>query len=122
MARARSQVDLDGSPRLWHRGTCGSLSACWGGGAAGPRVPAVWAGMKTCRIAVVGGDGIGPEVVGGALDVLLAARRAVSGFDVEPIEAPAGAACYLERGAALPAESLAACRAADAILLGACGL
>ena len=78
--------------------------------------------MRTYRIAVVGGDGIGPEVTGCALDVLAEARRAVSGFELDFVEAPAGAGTYLDRGEALPEASLAACRAADAILLGACGL
>jgi 3-isopropylmalate dehydrogenase len=78
--------------------------------------------MKTYRIAVVKGDGIGPEVIDCALEVLAEARRAVSGFGVELIEAPAGAGTYREQGQALPAASLSACRAADAILLGACGL
>lgn len=78
--------------------------------------------MTTYRIAVVAGDGIGPEVTGCAVDVLEAACRAVSGFGLEFVEAPAGAGTYLKTGEALPASSLAACRAADAILLGACGL
>ena len=78
--------------------------------------------MRTYRIAVVGGDGIGPEVIGCALDVLAEACRAVSGFELDFVEAPAGAGTYLDRGEALPEATLAACRAADAILLGACGL
>ncbi len=78
--------------------------------------------MRTYRIAVVGGDGIGPEVIACALDVLADACRAVAGFALDFIEAPAGAGTYLEGGEALPETSLAACRAADAILLGACGL
>ena len=78
--------------------------------------------MKTYRIAVVAGDGIGPEVVRCALDVLAEAQRVVSGFGLEFVDAPAGAGTYLERGEALPASTLAACRAADAVFLGACGL
>jgi 3-isopropylmalate dehydrogenase len=78
--------------------------------------------MKTYRIAVVEGDGIGPEVVRAALDVLTEARRVVTGFDLEFIDAPAGAGTYLQTGSALPPQTLAACRAADAIFLGACGL
>src|SRR3954451_14770181 len=78
--------------------------------------------MKTYKIAVVEGDGIGPEVVAGGIAVLNAARRLVGGFDLEFVPAPAGAGTYLECGHDLPAESLAACREADAILLGACGL
>src|SRR5699024_2239173 len=66
-----------------------SLSA-WG--AAGERSEGSGAGraMRTYRIAVVGGDGIGPEVIGRALDVLAEACRAASGFALEFVEAPAG--------------------------------
>ena len=78
--------------------------------------------MKTYRIAVVGGDGIGPEVIRCAVEVLAEASRTVSGFALDWRDAPAGAGTYLEQGEALPATTLAACRAADAILLGACGL
>lgn len=78
--------------------------------------------MKTYRVAVVSGDGIGPEVIGCATDVLEAACRAVSGFALDLVDAPAGAETYLKQGEALPASSLDACRGADAILLGACGM
>jgi len=78
--------------------------------------------MTTYRVAVVAGDGIGPEVTACAADVLDAACRACSGFALEFIPAPAGAGVFLETGEALPPASLAACRAADAVLLGACGL
>ena len=78
--------------------------------------------MKTYQIAVVGGDGIGPEVIGAAVDMLSAARRLVAGFDLDFRSAPAGAGTFLEQGEALPAATLAVCREADAILLGACGL
>ena len=79
--------------------------------------------MKTYKIAVVEGDGIGPEVVAGGIDVLeRGCQRLVGGFDLEFLPAPAGAGTYLECGEDLPADTLAACREADAILLGACGL
>lgn len=78
--------------------------------------------MKSYRIAVVRGDGIGPEVIDCALEVVAAAQRATTGFELALIDAPAGAGTYRERGEALPASSLATCREADAILLGACGL
>jgi 3-isopropylmalate dehydrogenase len=78
--------------------------------------------MRTYRVAVVEGDGIGREVIVRAIEVLDQARRAVSGFELDWVPAPAGAGTYLDRGEALPASSLAACRGADAILLGACGL
>jgi 3-isopropylmalate dehydrogenase len=78
--------------------------------------------MKTYRIAVVAGDGIGPEVTACATDALDAACRTVGGFGLEFVSAPAGAGTYLKTGEALPSSSLSACRGADAILLGACGL
>jgi 3-isopropylmalate dehydrogenase len=78
--------------------------------------------MTTYRVAVVAGDGIGPEVTACAIDVLEAGCRAGSGFGLEFVAAPAGAGTYRESGEALPASSLSACRDADAILLGACGL
>lgn len=78
--------------------------------------------MKSYRIAVVAGDGIGPEVIACATDALDAGCRAVAGFGLAFDAAPAGAGTYLEQGEALPASTLEVCRAADAILLGACGL
>ncbi len=78
--------------------------------------------MTTYQIAVVVGDGIGPEVIGCATDLLDAACRAVTGFALRFLPAPAGAGTYQEQGQALPASSLETCRGADAILLGACGL
>jgi 3-isopropylmalate dehydrogenase len=78
--------------------------------------------MRTYRVAVVAGDGIGPEVIGFAIEVLEAACRAEGAFAIDFLEAPAGAKTYLETGEALPESSLATCRGADAIFLGACGL
>jgi 3-isopropylmalate dehydrogenase len=78
--------------------------------------------MKTYCVAVVEGDGIGPEVTACAVEALEAACRSVSGFGLEFVDAPAGAGTYLVTGEALPESTLAACRAADAVLLGACGL
>jgi len=75
--------------------------------------------MSTYRVAVVRGDGIGPEVIASALEVV---EHASLDFAIEWIEAPAGAGTYLECGQALPDTTLEACRSADAILLGACGL
>ena len=72
------------------------------------------------RIALLRGDGIGPEIVDGAVLVL----RRVAGkygrrfrFEDALIGGCAVDAC----GAPLPQETVAACRAADAVLLGAVG-
>ncbi len=69
------------------------------------------------RIAVLPGDGIGPEVTRAAVRVLQAVRA-----DVECVEAPVGAAA-LERGLPpLPDETRALCERSDAILFGSVGL
>jgi 3-isopropylmalate dehydrogenase len=78
--------------------------------------------MSNYRIAVVEGDGIGPEVVACGIEVLEAAVRLVGGVELEFLPAPAGAGTYLECGDDLPVRTLATCREADAVLLGACGL
>jgi 3-isopropylmalate dehydrogenase len=73
------------------------------------------------RVAVIAGDGIGPEVMAEAVKVLHAV--AVPGrleFAFEEVEA--GAACYRRTGEELPRETLEVCQAADAILFGAAGL
>jgi 3-isopropylmalate dehydrogenase len=68
------------------------------------------------RIAVIGGDGIGPEVCAEALKVVAAA-----GVDVTTTEFDLGAARYLRDGTVLPDETLEELRGYDAILLGAIG-
>jgi 3-isopropylmalate dehydrogenase len=77
--------------------------------------------MRTYRIAVVGGDGIGPEVIGCALDVLAEALPGVSGFELDFVEAPGRRGDVSRSRGRRSGATLAACRAADAILLGACG-
>lgn len=68
------------------------------------------------KLAVIGGDGIGPEVTAEALKVLQAVRD-----DVEVTEFDLGARRYLRTGELLPEEDLARLRERDAILLGAIG-
>ena len=71
-------------------------------------------------IAVIAGDGIGPEIVGEAVKVLkLVAEK--FGHDFEFDEKLVGGAAYDACGDCLPDATLAACRAADAVLLGAVG-
>ena len=73
------------------------------------------------RIAVLPGDGIGPEVIAEALKVLRAV--AVPGrLELAFEEVEAGAGCYRRTGEELPRETLEVCQAADAILFGAAGL
>ena len=74
------------------------------------------------HVAVMAGDGIGPEVMAPSLDLLerLSARLGGFRFRFEALEAGAGA--YAETGTALSEETLKRAAAADAILLGAMGL
>lgn len=72
------------------------------------------------NITLLPGDGIGPEVVSAGLAVLnKIAERFEHSFDFN--EALIGGAAIDATGDPLPAESLAMCRSADAILLGAVG-
>ncbi|GAA0773358.1 3-isopropylmalate dehydrogenase [Castellaniella ginsengisoli] len=70
----------------------------------------------TSRIAVLPGDGIGPEIVEQAVRVL----RALD-LDLELTEAPVGGAAYAAKGHPLPEDTLALAKRADAILFGAVG-
>ena len=72
------------------------------------------------RVAAIPGDGVGPEVVGAARAVVDAAGVAFD-FAVEWQELIVGGAAIDHYGRAIRDEDLAACRAADAVLLGAVG-
>lgn len=74
----------------------------------------------TYRITVLAGDGIGPEITREALRVLDAVA-AKCGFAVELTHALLGGAAIDESGLPLPRETVAACKASDAVLLGAVG-
>jgi len=74
---------------------------------------------ETMNLAVIAGDGIGPEVTAEALKVLRAA--VADDTDVTATHYPFGAGHYLATGEILPADGLAALRQHDAILLGAVG-
>ena len=71
-------------------------------------------------IAILPGDGIGPEITGEAVKVLEAVA-AKFGHTFEMSEHLMGGAAIDATGAALPPETLAACQTADAVLLGAVG-
>ena len=73
------------------------------------------------HIAVLAGDGIGPEVMAPALEVLRKIE-AKSDLKFRFTEAPAGANHYRETGKSMPESTVRLCDEADAILLGACGL
>lgn len=76
--------------------------------------------MTTYTIALLPGDGVGPEVVEAARRVLCAVDE-LFGWDLRFETHPIGGAALDSHGVPLPAETLRACRAADAVLLGAVG-
>ncbi len=74
----------------------------------------------TKKIAVLPGDGIGPEVVAEAVKLLGRLRREFD-LNVELETAPVGGAAYDAHGKPLPETTLTLAQAADAVLLGAVG-
>ena len=74
----------------------------------------------TRKIAVLPGDGVGPEVVAEAVKVLERLKRNF-GLKVELETAPVGGAAYDHTGRPLPEATLKLAQAADAVLLGAVG-
>ena len=73
----------------------------------------------TKKIAVLPGDGIGPEIVAEAVKVLKALK--VQGLDITLEYGLIGGAAYDETGSPLPKETISISKASDAILLGAVG-
>jgi 3-isopropylmalate dehydrogenase len=73
----------------------------------------------TLRIAVLPGDGIGPEVTRQAVRVLQA--TAAGAFQVRCEEFPIGGNAIQQFGQPLPPETLSKCLESDAVLLGAVG-
>jgi 3-isopropylmalate dehydrogenase len=67
-------------------------------------------------VGVIGGDGIGPEVIAEALKVVRAC-----GVDIDTVDYDLGGARYLRDGTVLPDEVLDEWRKLDALLLGAVG-
>ena len=75
----------------------------------------------TLDIAVLPGDGIGREVMPACIELLEAAGKASGGPQLRFTSHNAGAQYFQQSGDALPAATLEACKAADAILFGAMG-
>ena len=73
----------------------------------------------TKKIAVLAGDGIGPEIVDEAVKVLKALEK--EGLQLELEYGLSGGAAYDETGSPLPEKTIEISKAADAILLGAVG-
>lgn len=66
------------------------------------------------KIAIIKGDGIGPEVIGAAVEVLEALVQGI-----ELIEGEAGYECYKRNGTPVPRETVDLCRETDSVLFGA---
>jgi 3-isopropylmalate dehydrogenase len=71
------------------------------------------------KIAVLPGDGVGPEVIAEAVKVLVAFGH--EGVKLELEQAPVGGAAYDAAGDPIPEATLALARKADAVLFGAVG-
>lgn len=76
--------------------------------------------MNKYKIAVLKGDGIGPEIVNEAIKVLNKTAEKF-GFEVDYDEALLGGCAIDATGVPLPEETIAKCKAADSVLLGAVG-
>jgi 3-isopropylmalate dehydrogenase len=74
----------------------------------------------SCKIAILAGDGIGPEIMAATLGVIECLQQDF-GFEAELEHAAIGGAGYDEHGQPLPEQTLQICRQADAILFGAIG-
>lgn len=76
--------------------------------------------MRTFKVALLGGDGIGPEVMGAAMRVLRATGERF-GFAMEVTEGLIGQAALEHSNNPLPLETIQLCRKADGVLLGPVG-
>jgi 3-isopropylmalate dehydrogenase len=79
--------------------------------------PVPWRTITTYNVILLAGDGIGPELTGPAVEVLNAVAPGRLQFERRLF----GGACIDAHGVALTDATLAACRAADAVLLAAVG-
>ena len=73
------------------------------------------------NVAVIGGDGIGPEVVRAGMRVMQAAAKQDSSLDLRFTEFPWGCEYYLEHGRMMPEDALETLKSFDEIYLGAVG-
>lgn len=72
------------------------------------------------RIVALPGDGVGPEVMTAGLEVLAVVDE-IFGLELSVESRPFGGAALDQWGSPLPQETLDACRAADAVMMGAIG-
>ena len=77
--------------------------------------------MKNYKIAVIAGDGIGPEVIGEGVRVLEHVAKLDGGFKFEFTHFPWGCDYYLQTGKMMPDDAIETLKQYDAIYLGAVG-
>lgn len=77
--------------------------------------------MQEYKIAVIGGDGIGPEVIAEGIKVLNKVAELDGGFKFSFTEFPWGCEYYLEHGEMMPKDGIEILSNFDAIFLGAVG-
>ena len=77
--------------------------------------------MKKYKIAVIAGDGIGPEVIGEGVRVLEHVGELDGGFKFEFTHFPWGCDYYLQTGKMMPDDAIETLKQYDAIYLGAVG-
>ena len=77
--------------------------------------------MKNYKVAVIAGDGIGPEVLAEGMKVLTAVAKLDGGFSVDYTEFPWGCQYYLKNGKMMDDDALETLKNFDAIYLGAVG-
>jgi tartrate dehydrogenase/decarboxylase/D-malate dehydrogenase len=77
--------------------------------------------MRTHRIAAIGGDGIGPEVIDAGLEVLQALAGSETGFDFDVQRFPWGSDYYKRHGRMMADDGLEQLKGFDAIYFGAVG-
>ncbi len=77
--------------------------------------------MRTYRIAAMGGDGIGPEVVAAGVQALKACAERDGGFALDFRDFDWGSDYYRKHGVMMPADGAERLRGFDAILFGAVG-
>ncbi|SOB99500.1 tartrate dehydrogenase/decarboxylase/D-malate dehydrogenase [Ureibacillus xyleni] len=78
--------------------------------------------MKTYKIAVIPGDGIGKEVVPAAIEVLDYVAKLDGGFQFEWTYFPWGCDYYLEHGEMMPEDGIETLKQFDQVFLGAVGM
>ena len=77
--------------------------------------------MRTIRVAVIAGDGIGPDVLAEGIKIMNTVAELDGGFCFEFTHFPWGCEYYLEHGEMMPADALDILKQFDAIYLGAVG-